>query len=171
MKSRITRLEERAADRASRKAGGLIPVAQNRRALHEYLVDEKFEAGLALSGPEVKSLRDGNASLQDGYVAVEKGEAWLLNVHIAPYEAGSYNNADPKRKRKLLLHRREIAKIAARVQRAGETCVPLSLYFKGAHAKVQVALVTGKKTLDKRETIRRREADRETRAAIKAARR
>ncbi len=171
MKSRISRLEARAAERASRKAAGLTPVAQNKRALFEYVVEEKFEAGLSLTGPEVKSLRDGNASLQDGYVSVEKGEAWLLNVHIAPYTAGSYNNPDPKRKRKLLLHRREIQKIGSRIQRAGETCVPLSLYFKGPYAKVQVALVTGKKTLDKRETIRRREADREARAAIKASRR
>lgn len=171
MKSRVERQEARAADRAARKSAGLTPVAQNRRALHDYDVEEKLEAGLALTGPEVKSLRDGNASLADGYVAVERDEAWLFNVHIAPYEAGSTNNSDPKRKRKLLLHRREIDRIAGRIQRTGATCVPLSLYFKGPRAKVQIALVTGKKTIDKRETIRRREADREARAAIKAHRR
>ncbi len=171
MKSRIERLEGRARERAARKAGGVVPVATNRRALHDYVVDEKLEAGLALTGPEVKSLREGRANLTDGYVQVERGEAWLHNVHLSPYAAGSYNNPDPKRKRKLLLHRREIAKIAGKVQRAGATCVPLSLYFKGPYAKVQIALVSGKREIDKRETIRRREADREARAAIKAHRR
>ncbi len=104
-------------------------------------------------------------------MAVEGGEAWLWNVHIAPYTAGSWNNPDPKRKRKLLLHKREIERLAGKIQRSGATCVPLSLYFKGPRVKAQIALVTGKKLHDKRETIKRREADRETRAAIKAHRR
>ena len=146
-------------------------VATNRRAFYEYHVEEKFEAGVALTGTEVKSLREGRASLVDGYVAVEGREAWLWNVHVPPYTAGSYNNPDPKRKRKLLLHRREIDRLAGKIQRSGATCIPLSIYFRGSRAKVQIALVTGKKLRDKRETIRRREADRETRAAIKAARR
>jgi SsrA-binding protein len=146
-------------------------VATNRRAFHEYHVEERFEAGVALTGTEVKSLRGGRASLADGYVAVEGGEAWLWNVHVPPYTAGSWTNPDPKRKRKLLLHRREIDRLAGKIQRSGATCIPLSIYFKGARAKVQIALVTGKKLRDKRETIRRREADRETRAAMKAARR
>ncbi len=145
-------------------------VATNRRAFFEYHVEEKLEAGVALTGTEVKSLREGKASLADGYVDVQGGEAWLWNVHIAPYTAGSWNNPDPKRKRKLLLHRREIERLAARIQRSGATCVPLSVYFKGARVKVQIALVTGKKLRDKRETIRRREADREARAAMKARR-
>ena len=144
-------------------------VATNRRAFHEYHVEERLEAGIALTGTEVKSLREGRASLADGYVAVDGGEAWLWNVHVPPYAAGSWNNPDPKRKRKLLLHRREIDRLAGKVQRSGATCIPLSIYFKGARAKIQIALVTGKKLRDKRETIRRREADREARAAIKAA--
>ncbi len=130
-----------------------------------------MEAGVVLTGTEVKSLREGRASLVDGYVAVEGSEAWLWNVHIAPYEAGSWTNPDPKRKRKLLMHRREIDRLAGKIQKTGATCVPLSVYFKGARVKVEVALVTGKKLHDKRETIRRREADREARAAMKAARR
>lgn len=146
-------------------------VATNRRAFYEYHVEERFEAGVALTGTEVKSLREGRASLADGYVAVEGGEAWLWNVHVPPYTAGSWTNPDPKRKRKLLLHRREIDRLAGKIQRTGATCIPLSIYFKGARAKVQIALVTGKKLRDKRETIRRREAERETRAAIKSARR
>ena len=144
-------------------------VATNRRAFHEYHVEERLEAGVALTGTEVKSLREGRASLADGYVAVAGREAWLWNVHIPPYTAGSWNNPDPKRKRKLLLHRREIDRLAGKIQRSGATCIPLSIYFKGSRAKVQIALVTGKKLRDKRETIRRREADREARAAIKAA--
>jgi SsrA-binding protein len=144
-------------------------VATNRRAFHEYHIGEKLEAGVALTGTEVKSLREGRASLVDGYVAVDGGEAWLWNVHVPPYTAGSWNNPDPKRKRKLLLHRREIDRLASKIQRSGSTCVPLSLYFKGARVKVQIALVTGKKLHDKRETIRRREADRDARAAIKAS--
>ena len=144
-------------------------VATNRRAFHEYHIEEKLEAGVALTGTEVKSLREGRASLADGYVAVAGGEAWLWNVHVPPYTAGSWNNPDPKRKRKLLLHRREIDRLAGKIQRSGATCIPLSIYFKGARAKVQIALVTGKKLRDKRETIRRREADREARAAIKSA--
>ena len=146
-------------------------VAENRRARYEYFLDEIFEAGIALTGTEVKSLREGQASLQDGYVAVEGGEAWLWNVHVPPYGAGSYNNVDAKRKRKLLLHKREILRLASKIQKSGSTCVPLTLYFKGPRAKVEIALVTGKKLHDKRETIRRREADREARSAMKDARR
>jgi SsrA-binding protein len=145
-------------------------VATNRRAFFEYHIEEKLEAGVALTGTEVKSLREGRASLADGYVAAERGEAWLWNVHIPPYTAGSWSNPDPKRRRKLLLHRREIERLAGKIQRSGATCIPLSIYFKGARVKVQIALVTGKKLRDKRETIRRREAEREARAAMKARR-
>ena len=149
--------------------GATKTVATNRRAFHEYHIEEKLEAGVALTGTEVKSLREGRASLVDGYVAVERGEAWLWYVHVPPYTAGSWNYPEPKRKRKLLLHRREIDRLAGKIQRTGATCIPLSIYFKGARAKVEIALVTGKKLRDKRETIRRREADREARAAIKSA--
>lgn len=146
-------------------------VATNRKAFHEYHVAERFEAGISLTGTEVKSLRAGTASLADGYVAVERGEAWLWNVHIAPYEAGSFSNPDPKRKRKLLLHKREIVRLASKIQRSGATCVPLSLYFLGKNVKAEVALVTGKKLYDKRDAIKKREGEREARAAMKAARR
>ncbi len=171
MKSRIERQGEKAAARAAQKNAGNRPIASNRRAFHEYNVEEKLEAGVALTGTEVKSLREGRASLQDGYVAVAGGEAWLWNVHIPPYGAGSYNNVDSKRNRKLLLHKREIVRLASKIQRSGATCVPLNLYFKGPRVKVEIALVTGKKLHDKRETIRRREADREARAEMKSARR
>ena len=171
MKSRIERQGERAAARAALKNSGDRPIASNRRAFHEYNIEEKLEAGIALTGTEVKSLREGQASLQDGYVAVTGGEAWLWNVNVPPYGAGSYNNVDAKRKRKLLLHRREIVRLSSKIKRTGATCVPLSLYFKGSRVKVEIALVTGKKLHDKRETIRRREADREARAEMKSARR
>jgi len=146
-------------------------IASNRKAFHEYHVEERFEAGVMLTGTEVKSLRDGKASLVDGYVAVEGGEAWLFNVHIAPYAAGSWTNPDPKRRRKLLLHRREIAKLAGKIQKSGSTCVPLFLYFKGPLVKTEIALVTGKKLYDKRDAIKKRETDREARAAMKAYKR
>jgi len=146
-------------------------IATNRKAFHEYFIEEKFEAGVALTGTEVKSLRDARANLTDGYVAVERGEAWLHNVHVSPYQSGSWTNPDPTRKRKLLLHKREIVRLAAKIQRTGATCVPLSLYFKGAKVKAEIALVTGKKLHDKRDTIRKRESDREARAAMKNARR
>ena len=146
-------------------------IADNKKATFNYFFEEKFEAGVVLQGWEVKSLREGKASLQDGYVAVEGGEAWMWNVHVPPYGAGSYNNVDAKRKRKLLLHKREILRLASKIQRSGATCVPLTMYFKGPRVKVEIALVTGKQLHDKRETIRRREADREARSAMKDARR
>jgi SsrA-binding protein len=171
MRSRIDRQQAKAEERVARTSRGDRPVATNRRALHEYEIVEKIEAGISLTGTEVKSLRESQVNLGDGYVAVEGGEAWLHNVHVSPYDAGSYNNPDPKRKRKLLLHRREILRLAAKIQRTGATCIPLSVYFKGPHVKVQIALATGKKQFDKREAIRRRESDREARSAMKAARR
>ena len=119
----------------------------------------------------MKSLRESQVSLGEGYVAIEGGEAWLHNVNVSPYGAGSYNNPDPKRKRKLLLHRREIVRMASKIQKSGVTCIPLSFHFKGPYVKVQIALAIGKKQYDKRETIRRRESERDARGAIKAARR
>ncbi len=171
MKSRLDRQQAKADERLARKNRGEAPVATNRRASYEYEIVERLEAGIALTGTEVKSLRAGQMSLGDGYVVVEGNEAWPLNANISPYDAGSYNNPDPKRKRKLLLHRRDIVRLATKIQRSGNTCIPLSVYFKGPHAKVQIALVTGKKQYDKRETIRRRESEREARSAIKSARR
>ncbi len=171
MTSRVEHRSRRETARRKVTKEGIRPVATNRRAFHDYHVEERLEAGVALTGTEVKSLREGKANLKDGYVAVEGGEAWLFNVHVAPYAAGSWNNPDPVRPRKLLLHKREILRLYGRIRKAGATCVPLSLYFKGSRAKVQIALVTGKQLRDKRETIRRREAEREARAAMKAARR
>lgn len=171
MKSKTERNERKAEDRKADKNSGERPIATNRRAFHDYFIEDKLEAGIALTGTEVKSLREGLANLVDGYVSVEDGQAWLWNVQISPYGAGSYNNVDPKRKRKLLLHRREITRLEGRIQRSGATCVPLSLYFKGRHVKTQIAVVTGKKLYDKRETIRRRESERETRSVIKNYRR
>jgi SsrA-binding protein len=171
MKSRIERQEAREREKKTRKSTGIKPVAKNRRALHEYEVEEKLEAGIVLMGTEVKSLRDGQASLVDGYVSLNRGEAFLVDVHISPYSAGSYNNPDPERKRKLLLNRREIDRLGTKLQKLGATCVPLSIYFKGPFVKVEIAIVTGKKKYDKRETIKRRESERESRAAIKAGRR
>ncbi len=171
MRSRIDRQQAKAEDRVARTSRGDRPIATNRRAFHEYEIVEKIEAGISLTGTEVKSLREGHANLGDGYVIVEGGEAWLHHVHVSPYDAGSYNNPDPDRKRKLLLHRREIVRLASKIQKSGATCIPLCVYFKGPYVKVQIALAIGKKQYDKRETIRRRESDREARSAMKAARR
>jgi SsrA-binding protein len=171
MKSRLDRQQAKAEERIARTSRGERPVATNRRAFHEYEILEKIEAGISLTGTEVKSLRESQVNLGDGYVAIEGGEAWLLNVHVSPYGAGSYNNPDPKRKRKLLLHKREIVRLVTKIQKAGATCIPLGVYFKGPYVKVQIALAVGKKQYDKRETIRRRESEREARGAMKAARR
>jgi SsrA-binding protein len=142
-------------------------VATNRKARFEYEILDTLEAGIALVGPEVKSLRAGNANLTDAYAIVRKGEVFLVNAHIGPYEQAGRANAAPRRERKLLLHRAEIARFAGRAAERGFTLVPLELYFKQGRAKVQLGLARGKKAHDKRETIKRREADRETRAAVK----
>jgi SsrA-binding protein len=136
-------------------------IATNRRARFEYEVLESFEAGIALVGPEVKSLRAGKANLGDSYAVVRRGEVYLLNLHISPYAQASRENLDPRRERKLLLHRREIQRLAGKVAERGFTLVPLVLYWKGGRAKVELGLVRGKRMYDKRETIRRRETDRE----------
>jgi len=142
-------------------------LASNRRALHEYHVLERLEAGIALTGTEAKSCRTGKIQLHEGYVEVRNGEAWLLGVHIAEYSHGGRENHLPDRERKLLLARREIDRLAGRVQVKGLTLVPLSVYLKGSRIKVEIALVQGKKLHDKRETERRRELEREARAAMR----
>ncbi|MGH9458399.1 MAG: SsrA-binding protein SmpB [Thermoanaerobaculia bacterium] len=157
--------------RGKESAKGEKLVASNRKAFHEYHVLERFEAGLALTGSEVKSLRDGKANLSDSYVTFQRGEAFLLNAHISPYTHANRENHDPLRPRKLLMHRREIDKLAALTRDKGLTVVPLRLYFRGRHAKAEIALVRGKKLHDKRETERRKEADREAAAAMKHGRR
>ena len=143
-------------------------VAENRKAFHDYHLLETFEAGLVLLGTEVKAIREGRVNLRDSYARIDKGEVWLSNVHISPYSHTGYAHHDERRQRKLLLHKHEIMKLAGRVQEKGLTLVPLQLYFKGGRLNVGLGLVKGKQEHDKRETIRRREIDRETRAAVKA---
>jgi len=142
-------------------------VATNRKAYHNYHIGESVEAGIALTGTEIKSIRDGRVSLGDAYVRPEAGELWLLNAHIARYEAGSYMSHEPKRPRKLLLHRKQIDSLASQVLEKGVTLVPVRLYLKDSKAKVAVALAKGKKLYDKRETIARREVERELGRATK----
>jgi len=141
-------------------------VASNRKARHDYHIDDTFEAGLVLTGTEVKALRAGRASLVDGYATVDNGEAWLEGVHIPEYTEGTWTNHAPRRKRKLLLHRREIAELEHETQAKGVTIVPLSLYFVDGRAKVEIALARGKKEYDKRNTLREQQADREAQAAM-----
>jgi SsrA-binding protein len=142
-------------------------IASNKKAYHDYFVLQKFEAGLSLRGTEVKSLRDGKANLKDAYVIFKGSEAFLFNAHISPYSHGNLQNHEPERSRKLLLHRKEIEKAREQVVEKGLTVVPLRLYFKGGKVKVEIAVVRGKKLYDKRETEKRREAERETAAAMK----
>jgi SsrA-binding protein len=142
-------------------------IASNRRARHEYHIEESFEAGLALTGTEVKALRQGRASLTEAYARVEGDEVWLHHLHIPPYDAGNIFNHEPMRRRKLLLHRRQIDRLAGRAAQKGYTIVPLRLYFTRGRAKVEIALARGKKLYDKREAIGEREAGREARRAVK----
>ena len=141
-------------------------VAQNKKARHDYLVDDVFEAGLVLTGTEVKSLRQGRASLVDGFVDIEFGEAWLHGVHIPEYSNGTWTNHSARRKRKLLLNKHEIREIEKEVSAKGVTVVPLSLYFSDGKAKVEIALARGKKSYDKRQAIAERTAARETEQAL-----
>ena len=143
-------------------------VAQNRRASHDYFVLETVEAGLVLSGTEVKSLRQGKASLAEAYATVEGHEAWVLQMHIPPYEQGNRWNADPVRRRKLLLHRTEIGRLAKAVAQKGQTLIPLKLYFKDGYAKLLIGVAKGKKTHDKRATMAEKDARREMDRARRA---
>ena len=142
-------------------------VATNRKAYHNYLIQDSLEAGIVLTGTEIKSIRTGRVSLGDAYVKPGAGELWLLNAHIARYEAGSYLSHEPTRPRKLLLHRRQIDDLTSKVAEKGLALVPLRLYIKGSIAKVEVALAKGKKLYDKRESITRREIEREMGRALK----
>ena len=145
-------------------------IVTNRKAYHNYVIQDNLEVGIALTGTEIKSIRAGRVSLGDAYVRPEGGELWLLNAHIARYEAGSYMSHEPTRPRKLLLHRKEINSLTARLQERGLTLVPLKLYLKGGVAKLQIALAKGKKLYDKRAVISRRDAEREMGRAIKQRR-
>ena len=162
-----------AAQKAARPrdpvASGERDAAQNRSASHHYFVLERFEAGIALRGTEVKSIREGRANLKDSYGLVKDGEAFLLNMHIGPYSHGSYSNHDETRTRKLLLKKEEIRKLLMKTQIKGHTLVPTRLYFKNGRLKCEIAVAKGKQDWDKRETEKRREADREARTAINAS--
>jgi SsrA-binding protein len=154
----------------SKPPAGDRPVADNRKAGHDYHLLETFEAGLVLVGTEIKAIREGRVNLRDSYCQFRRGEAYLVGAHIGQYSHGGYAVHDPTRARKLLLHRTELNKLLGKTTERGLTVVPLRMYFKNGRAKVAIALAKGKKTYDKRESIRRREIDRETRAAIKGRR-
>ncbi|MEV5510557.1 SsrA-binding protein SmpB [Streptomyces orinoci] len=157
--------------KAKEKEGGRKLVAQNKKARHDYHLLTTYECGMVLTGTEVKSLRQGRASLVDGFVQIDGGEAWLHNAHIPEYAQGTWTNHSARRKRKLLLHRAEIDKLASKADESGHTIVPLALYFKDGRAKVEIALAKGKKEYDKRQTLREKQDRRESDRAIAAARR
>ena len=142
-------------------------IATNKKAYHDYFVEDTYEAGVVLVGCEVKSVRAGAVNLRDSFVIIKNGEVWMLNVHIAPYKQGSYNNVDSKRTRKLLLNRREINKLRGKVEQKGYTLVPLKIYFKGALVKVEIGLCKGKELHDKRAAIKEREVNRSIRRELK----
>lgn len=142
-------------------------IAQNKKAFHDYQIEERFEAGIVLVGTEVKSLRNGKANFRDSFVLIRDGEAWLNNLHISPYDFGNRANHDPDRVRKLLLHRREIDRLNGRVREQGYTLIPLRLYFTNGMVKVEIGLARGKKQFDKREDIKKRETKRELAALVK----
>lgn len=142
-------------------------VATNRKARHDYHILDTYEAGIVLTGSEIKSARAGRVSLREGYVAIRDGELWMVNCHIAPYDPASRENHEPRRDRKLLMHRRQIERLARDVQDPGHTIVPLRMYLKKHWAKVEIALVRGKRQYDKRQVIAEREAERKIRRTIK----
>lgn len=152
------------------KDDNLKVVAVNRKAYHDYFIEETLEAGLVLTGTEIKSVREGRINLRDGYVTIRNNEPWLVNVHIAPYEQGNRQNHDPRRDRKLLLHHRQIMQLRGRIQERGYTVVPLRVYLRKNLAKVEIALVRGKKQYDKRAAIAEREADRDIERTLKGQR-
>ncbi len=156
-----------AAQKSASPPPGRKIVAENRQIPYKYHVLERMEAGLALTGTEVKALREGRATLRDSYALIKSGEAWLLNCHISPYSHSGYAGHDPLRTRKLLLHREEIGKLRGRVEEKGLALVPVRLYFKNGRAKCELALVKGKKIWDRREEVRRRTADREIEQELK----
>lgn len=141
-------------------------VAQNKKARHDYSIEDVYEAGMVLTGTEVKSLRAGRASLTDGYATLDDGEIWLRGVHIPEYSLGTWTNHEPRRARKLLLHKEELRRIAGKVKESGVTLVPLALYFQDGYAKVEIAVVRGRRSYDKRQAIAERESKRETERAL-----
>jgi SsrA-binding protein len=145
---------------------GRTLIAQNKKARHDYSIEDVYEAGLVLTGTEVKSLRAGRAALTDGYATVDDGEVWLRGVHIPEYTQGTWTNHEPRRARKLLLHKEEVRRILGKVKDTGVTLVPLSLYFQDGYAKVEIAVARGRKSYDKRQAIAERESKRETDRAM-----
>ncbi len=158
-----------AKDKSSQKERGDRLIATNRKAYHDYFIDETLEAGLVLVGSEIKSIRAGQVNLRDSYVAIRDGEAWLVGAHIAGYHQASYQDHDPRRDRKLLLHRHEILRWRGKVEQRGYTIVPLRLYLKNNRAKVEIGLARGKRSYDKREAIAERESERDIQRALKEA--
>ncbi len=152
---------------ATRSEGEVKQVATNRKAQHDYFIEDSYEAGIALTGTEIKSVRAARVNLRDGFVQIRNGEAWLLNVHISPYDFGNRENHEPRRERRLLLHRQEIRKLLSKVSERGWTIVPLSMYIKAGRAKVEIALVRGKRLYDKRDSVAERDMDRELRRTLK----
>ena len=145
----------------SPKARGIKPVAQNRKAYHDYFIEEKFEAGIELCGTEVKSIRQGNVNLKDSFCAVKDGELFVYGMHVSPYEKGNIFNRDPMRPRRLLMHKREISRLYGKIKQDGLTVIPLSVYLKDSLVKVEISLARGKKLYDKRESAAKRDAVRE----------
>ena len=142
-------------------------VATNKKATHDYFIEDRFEAGLVLRGSEIKSIRAGQVNLRESYVQQERGEMWLVNAHVALYDPASRDNHDPLRPRKLLLHKKEIARLTEKIQQKGLTIVPLRMYLADGRAKLEIALAKGKKQYDKRETIAKRDSEREMERAVK----
>jgi len=149
------------------EAPGEKVITLNRRAFHEYFIDERVEAGIVLTGTEIKSVRDGKITLSDGYARVQDGQAWLENVYIAPYDQGARENPEPRRRRRLLMHRREIGDLGAKVSQKGFTLIPLRVYLKGGRAKLEIGLARGKHTYDKRQSIADRDSKREIERALR----
>ena len=152
------------------RSRGERPITENRKAFHDYLILDTFEAGIVLVGTEVKAIREGRVNLRDSYGRVEAGEVFVYNIHISPYSHRGYADHEPTRRRKLLLHKSEIRKLVGKTVERGMTLVPVRMHFKNGRVKLAIALAKGKRTYDKRERIRRRETERETRAAIKERR-
>jgi SsrA-binding protein len=153
------------------KEQGQKTIARNKKARHEYFIEDTYEAGIVLTGTEVKSLREGRASLVDGFAQIRDGELWMYNVHIPEYNQGTWNNHAPRRLRKLLLHKSEIQKLIGKTKESGLTLIPLELYFKDGKAKVELGLARGKKDYDKRQVIMERTMKREAERAMSSARR
>ena len=153
---------------AEQKTGGHKQIAQNRKAYHDYFVDDRYEAGIALTGTEIKSVRAGGVNLKDAYCQIKNGEMWVVGMHISPYEKGNIFNKDPLRVRKLLLHKLEIRRLMSKIKEKGYTLVPLQVYFKGSLVKVEIGLARGKKLYDKRDDLAKKDAKREIDRAFKA---